>query len=113
MDKVRFGIIGCGIIGPWHARAISDAPEAELVACCDIIEDRARKLSADYGNVRVYTDYTELLQCDDIDAVCICTPSGLHGQMVIDAARAGKHVMCEKPVEITLEKDRRNDKSLP
>ncbi len=104
MDKVRFGIIGCGVIGPWHARAITDTQEAELVACCDIIEERARKLSNDFGVAKVYTDYKEMLADGDIDAVCVCTPSGMHGMVAMDAARAGKHIMCEKPVEITLPK---------
>ena len=95
MDKVRFGIIGCGVIGPWHARAITDTQEAELVACCDIIEERARKLSNDFGVAKVYTDYKEMLADGDIDAVCVCTPSGMHGMVAMDAARAGKHIMCE------------------
>ena len=50
MDKVRFGIIGCGVIAPLHARGIIETPEAQLVAVCDVIEERAQKLSADYGN---------------------------------------------------------------
>lgn len=104
MDRIRFGIIGCGVIGPWHARAITDTEEAELVACCDVIEERARKLAQDFEIENIYTDYHQLLARPDVDAVCICTPSGLHGVMAIDAARAGKHVMCEKPVEITLPK---------
>ena len=101
MNRIRFGIIGCGVISPWHARAISDTEEAGLVACCDIIEERARKLSEDFAVKEVYTDYHKLLARDDIDAVCVTTPSGLHGMVTIDAAKAGKHVMCEKPVEIT------------
>ena len=104
LDKVRFGIIGCGVISPWHGRGVTNAEDAELVACCDIIKERAEKLAADFSIPRVYTDYHEMLACDDIDAVCVCTPSGLHGQVAIDAARAGKHVMCEKPIEITLPK---------
>ena len=104
MDKVRFAIIGCGVISPWHATAIAGVDEAELVACCDIIENRAAKLSKDFGNPKVYTDYHEVLASDQVDAVCVCTPSGLHGVVTVDAAKAGKHVMCEKPVEITLPK---------
>lgn len=104
MDKIRFGIVGCGVIAPWHARAIHNIDEAELVACCDIIPERAQKLAADFGAARTYIDHRELLAADDIDAVCVCTPSGLHGLVTIDAAAAGKHVMCEKPVEITLPK---------
>ncbi len=104
MDKVRFGIIGCGVIAPWHARSIVDIEEAELLACCDIIRERAEKLAEEFGVPRVYTNHKELLADPDIDAVCICTPSGLHGPIAIDAAHAGKHIMCEKPIEITLPK---------
>lgn len=104
MNKVRFGIIGCGTISAWHAKGISNTPEAELVACCDIVEEKAKKLADEYGVSKIYTDYHELLASDEVDAVNVCTPSGLHGQITIDAAKAGKHVLCEKPVEITLPK---------
>ena len=104
MEKIRFGIIGCGVIAPHHARGIVGTPEAELVAVCDVIEDRAAKLSADFGGPAVYVDYNKMLAEGGVDAVCVCVPSGLHGQVTIDAAKAGKHLMCEKPIEITLEK---------
>lgn len=104
MDKIRFGIVGCGVISPWHARGITNTPEAELVACCDVIEEKARKLAGDFNVAKVYTDYREMLASGDVDAVSVCVPSGLHGVVTIDAARAGKHVMCEKPIEITLPK---------
>jgi len=104
LDKVRFGIIGCGVIGPWHARGITSTAEAELVAVCDVIEDKAKKLSSEFGNPKIYTDYKEMLASGDVDVVSICTPSGLHGQMAIDAAKAGVHVLSEKPIDITLPK---------
>ena len=104
MSKIRFGIVGCGVIAPWHARGITNTPEAELVAVCDVIQERADKLSADFGGAAVYTDYRKMLAKGGVDAVCVCVPSGLHGQVTIDAAKAGKHVMCEKPIEITLDK---------
>lgn len=104
MEKVKFGIVGCGVIAPWHAKAITGIPEAELVAVCDVIEERAQKLSGDFGNPAVYTDYNKMFAEAGIDAISVCVPSGLHGQVTIDAAKAGKHVMCEKPIEITLPK---------
>lgn len=104
LSKIRFGIIGCGVIAPSHARGITGTPEAELVAVCDVIEERATKLSTDFGGPAVYTDYRKMLAEAGVDAVSVCVPSGLHGQVTIDAARAGKHIMCEKPVEITLPK---------
>lgn len=104
MEKIKFGIVGCGVIAPHHARGIASTPEAELVAVCDVIQERADKLSAEFGDPAVYTDYNKMFAEGGVDAVCVCVPSGLHGQVTIDAAKAGKHVMCEKPIEITLEK---------
>lgn len=101
---VRFGIIGAGVISKSHAEGISDTPNAQIGAICDIIEEKAVALAREYNVDKVYTDYNELLQDADIDAVCVCVPSGLHGEVVMAAARAGKHILCEKPVEITKEK---------
>jgi UDP-N-acetyl-2-amino-2-deoxyglucuronate dehydrogenase len=104
VEKIRFGVVGCGVIAPHHAKAAIAAPDAELVACCDIIPERAEKFAAEFGIPKVYTDYSQLMADPDIDAVNVCTPSGLHGDVTIAAAKAGKHVLCEKPVDITLEK---------
>ncbi len=104
MNKVRFAIVGCGAIAPWHARAINNLENAELVACCDIIENKAKVLAASYEIPKTYKSHKKMLKSKDIDAVCVCTPSGTHGTIVRDAARAGKHVMVEKPVEVTLRK---------
>ena len=101
---VRFGIIGCGVIAPRHAEAIREAQGAQLVAVCDIIEDKAKQFQEKYGALKMYVDYHEMLRDADIDAVCICTPSGMHGEMAQQAALAGKHILCEKPMEITDEK---------
>jgi len=101
---IRFGIIGCGMISPWHAASITSANGAKLVAVCDIVREKAEKLAAEYGEPKVYVDYRELLADPQVDAVCICTPSGMHSDMAIDAARAGKHIMCEKPIDISLPK---------
>ena len=101
---VRFGIIGCGVIAPRHAEAIREAQGAQLVAVCDIIEDKAKQFQEKYGAPKMYVDYHEMLRDVDIDAVCICTPSGMHGEMAQQAALAGKHILREKPMEITDEK---------
>lgn len=100
MHKLRFGIIGCGVIGPLHAFALSELPNARLVAVCDLERTRAEAVAAKYGAAHVLTSYTELLARTDIDAVCVCTPHYLHAEMVIAALRAGKHVLCEKPMAI-------------
>jgi predicted dehydrogenase len=92
------------VISPNHAKGISNIEEAELVACCDIIPEKAEKLAGEYGNPKVYTDYNTMMAEGGVDAVCVCVPSGLHGDVAIAAAKAGKHVMCEKPVDISLPK---------
>lgn len=102
--KVRFGIIGTGVIGPWHARAIEACEDAELAAVADVAVDKAKALAKEHGDAASYADFREMIARDDIDAVSICTPSGLHGEAAIAAAQAGKHVLCEKPLETTVEK---------
>ncbi len=101
-SKVRFGILGCGVIGPFHARAIAALPDdAELVAVADRHSDRAEKLAQEY-RVDWYDNMQSLLAHPGLDAVCICTPSGRHAEHAIAALHAGKHVVVEKPVDITL-----------
>ena len=103
-DKLGFGIIGCGVISSAHLGAIATCPEAELVAVCDIDEEKGRKCAADHGNVTFYKNYLEMVKDPAVDVVCICTPSGLHGDGVIAAAKAGKNVFCEKPLDISHER---------
>jgi len=103
-NKIGFGVIGCGAIAPWHAGSILNVPDAELVAVCDIVRERAEALSEGHGSPRVYTDYREMLADPQVDAVCICAPSGMHAEMGIEAAKAGKHILTEKPIDITLPK---------
>jgi len=103
-QKMRFAIVGCGVISPFHAKSIAANENAELVAVVDVIEEKAKKLAEEYNVPYVYTSYEEMLQRDDIDVVNVCVPSGLHAEVAIAAARAGKHVFCEKPLDVTLEK---------
>ena len=103
MKTWNFGIIGAGLIADFHAKAISDIPNANLVGCCDKIIDKAKKLADNY-NIRTFDNYQEMLKSDGIDIVTIATPSGFHAEHAIAAAQAGKHVICEKPLDITLER---------
>ncbi len=103
MEKVRIGIIGCGgIANGKHMPSLSKLPTVEMVAFCDLIEERARKAAADYGaeGAMVCTDYRELLARKDIDVVHVLTPNRQHSTITVDALEAGKHVMCEKPMAI-------------
>lgn len=104
-SDVGFGIIGCGVIAPTHRAAIKDADGAKLVACCDIIHERAKAFAKESGpGVKAYRDIEDMLKQDNLEAVCICTPSGLHAEHAIMAMDAGKHVLCEKPMDVTLER---------
>lgn len=100
-EKIGFGIIGCGTIGGVHAEAIRRVTGVRLVAVADMAEQKAKKMGEDYG-VPYYSNYRDLLERDDIDVVNVCLPSGLHMDACIDAANAGKNILCEKPLEITL-----------
>ncbi|MHB8125741.1 MAG: Gfo/Idh/MocA family protein [Desulfitobacteriaceae bacterium] len=100
-EKMRFAIIGCGRIAPKHAESIVALSEAKLVAVCDIIPEYAQAFADKYG-AEPYTDYREMLKRTDIDVVTIATPSGLHAEIGIAVAEAGKHVMVEKPMAMTL-----------
>ena len=101
---VNFAIIGTGFIAAQHANAIKENPNATLVAVCDMNKERAAAFAADEGIEKVFTDYNVLLQDPDIHAVSICTPSGTHGAISTAAANAGKHILCEKPIETKAEK---------
>ena len=101
MNKVRFAIIGCGGIAAKHAIAIGQTPNAELVACCDQIKESAVRF-AEANKLQAFDTYEELLASDTVDAVSICTPSGLHTPQAIQAIQAGKHVLLEKPMSLTL-----------
>lgn len=101
MSKIRFGIIGGGLIGPIHAEAISQLNDAELIGIATTRKETAKPFADRFG-VTWYTDYRELLQRGDIDVVNICTPPFLHGEMTIVAAEEGKHVLVEKPLAINL-----------
>lgn len=100
MEKFRFAILGCGLIGDIHAQAILSHPDAELYAMCDVSRERAEEYASRYG-ARAFTSYDELLADPNVDAVSICTPSGMHADQAITALRAGKHVLLEKPMALT------------
>ncbi len=97
-----FGIVGCGVIAPTHADAIGRLDNARLVAVCDKVE-AAAKLRAQEYDCEYTTDYDDLLAREDIDVVNTLVPSGLHARLGTQAADAGKHVICTKPIDISLE----------
>ncbi len=103
MEKVRVGIIGCGgIANGKHMPSLRNVKEAEMVAFCDLIIERAEKAAKEYGtpDAKVYVDYKEMLEDKTIDVVHVCTPNRAPSFITVDALEAGKHVMCEKPMAI-------------
>ena len=101
--EIGFGVAGCGMIGKVQAEAIASIPGARLLAVCARDEKRVAEFAVRFGATG-YTDYGQFLGHPGLRIVNICTPSGLHAEQGIAAARAGKHVLVEKPIETTLEK---------
>ncbi|MDK2811693.1 MAG: myo-inositol 2-dehydrogenase / D-chiro-inositol 1-dehydrogenase [Petroclostridium sp.] len=103
--NVKVGIIGAGRIGKLHAENIAyHIPEAEIVAIADVYADQIREWAANLGVPMVTNDYKDILNNPDIDAVVICSSTDTHARFTIEAAKAGKHVFCEKPIDLTVEK---------
>ena len=102
MNKIRVGLIGCGAISPRHFEAIKQIPEFELKAVSDIDKNAAKKAGLEQ-KVDYYADNKKIFERKDIDLVSVCTPISTHTDISIQALKAGKYVLTEKPVGITLE----------
>ncbi|MDB2429909.1 Gfo/Idh/MocA family oxidoreductase [bacterium] len=100
---MKFGIIGAGMIGHFHAKAITAMTGGTLHSVFDLRQEAAEKLASEYGGT-AYSDMAEFLADDDLEIVTVGTPSGAHLEPSLAALNAGKHVICEKPLEITLER---------
>lgn len=94
-------MIGCGDIGPAHAKALAECSGARLVACMDVVESSAKNLAEAHG-VAYTTELEELLARPDVDAVTVATPAFTHADIIQQAAKAGKAVLCEKPLATNL-----------
>ncbi len=103
MAKWNFGIVGAGLIADFHARAIGDIDNASVTAVCDVNQEKANALARMY-DAKAYADYKEMIQSNDVNIVTIATPSGFHAEPAIEAAKVRKHVLCEKPLDVTLER---------
>lgn len=99
---MKFAIIGCGFIAKKHAKAIQNIKDASLVAICDKVPETMEFYKEEYS-ATPYTELDEMLEKEDIDVVCICTPSGLHAPLAVQVANAKKHIVLEKPIAMTLE----------
>ena len=100
-EKIGFGILGAGLVAPFHAKSVRDSKGGTLVAVCDTSRERADKLAATF-NVKAYYNFDEMLKDPAIDVVNVALPNHLHKEPVIQSAKAGKHVITEKPPAMTL-----------
>jgi predicted dehydrogenase len=99
-----FGIVGCGMIAGFHAKALSEASGARLAGVAERSADKARRFAERNGIPFWTTSVEELAARPDVQAVCVTTPSGAHLDAALAVARAGKHLVIEKPLEITVER---------
>lgn len=99
---INVGVISCSGMAKSHMSAVKNNNHAYLAAVCDIDLEKAKAAAAEFNVPNVYGDYHDLLNQPDIEAVVICTPDQLHREMVLAALNAGKHVLCEKPMSLTL-----------
>jgi predicted dehydrogenase len=102
MAKKRFALIGAGVFGEMHARAYSNHPEVEFAVVCDLNRERARAIASRYGAGRFCTDWREVVLDAAIDAASVATPDFAHTEIAVALARAGKHVLVEKPMATTV-----------
>lgn len=99
--KVKVGIIGVGTIGSVHADAYAKVPEAQVIALCDILPDRLEEKGKRHGVSTLYASYHDLLANPEIESVSICVPNRMHAPIAIDAFKAGKNVLLEKPMALS------------
>ncbi len=100
--KLGYAVVGLGI-GRAHMEAAAKSTRAELLAVCDLRDDRLAAAAKKYPSLRLYREFDELIKCPDIDVISICLPSAMHAEFAVRAMEAGKHVLIEKPIDITVE----------
>ena len=102
--KLKIGVIGAGRIGKVHvATLVQSVPEAEVVVVADVNIDSAKELATQFGIPFVSDKHSDLINHKDVQAVVICSPTDTHAAYIVEAARAGKHIFCEKPVDLSLD----------
>ena len=102
MKTVKLGLIGAGGIAQAHCRTISEIDGVEIIAASDIVKENLERTANRWGISKTFTDYNEMLKMDELDGVLVCTPTAVHAPPTVAALKAGKHVLCEKPMEASL-----------
>jgi len=104
---MKFAIVGIGHIGKRHVAVLDAEPNAEIVAICDVVGEKAKEQSELYNNIPYYTDYEEMLEKSGCEIVSIATPHGLHADMAVLAAKHKKHILVEKPMALSVDDSNR------
>jgi myo-inositol 2-dehydrogenase/D-chiro-inositol 1-dehydrogenase len=104
MKKLKLGVIGAGRIGKVHtATLVQSVPSAIVVAIADTNQTSANELAKSFGITSVFTNYMDVINHSEVEAVVICSPTDTHARYIVDTAKAGKHIFCEKPVDLSLD----------
>lgn len=106
-DKIKICLIGAGFIGKKHAWAYRNQKEAKLQVVCDINEVLAKEVAKECGFERVETNWHKAISAEDVDLVCICVPNKFHFEIVSEAIKEGKHVICEKPLGLNSDESKK------
>jgi len=107
-NELRFGLIGAGRIGPVHAETLAfRVPQARLVAIADLKQPAAEAVASRCNIPKIVSSGAEIIADPAIDAVAICSPTDTHADLIVAAAKAGKHIFCEKPIDLCIEKIKR------
>lgn len=101
MEKLKTGIVGCGKVGDFHAKAYANLANSAFTAVCDANRERADAFAARYG-VKAYTNVEEMCRTEHLDVVSVCTPHPLHANPAVTAADCGCNVLVEKPLASNL-----------
>ncbi len=101
MNKIRIGIIGCGVVSPSHLASYRKLPDVELAWACDLVEAKAKKAAETYGIAKTTTDFRQVLKDKSVAGISICTDHASHSPIAVAALKAGKHVLCEKALSAT------------
>ena len=96
--KLKVAVVGAGFAGQAHMQGYKNSKDADLIAVCDVSEERAKEAAEKYGIPNVFTDYEQMLKMDELEAVSVCLPNFMHKPATVAALEAGKHVLCEKPL---------------
>lgn len=104
MKKLKLGVIGTGRIGKVHiATLVQNVPQAFVVAIADVKLNSANEVAKAFGITSVFSNHMDVINHPEVEAVVICSPTDTHARYIVDAAKAGKHIFCEKPVDLSLE----------